>query len=336
MRAIVCAAPGRLEFTDIAEPVRRPGEVLVKMRRMGVCGTDMHIYGGRQPFFEYPRIIGHELSGEVAEADAGSGLAAGDIVSINPYLACGTCHACRLGRTNCCMRLKVLGVHMDGGLTDHLSLPRANVLAAGDLSVDQAAMVEFLAVGAHAVARSGVAAGRSVLVAGGGPIGLGVALFARLAGAEVLVADMRAERLAFCADQLGVDTLAVTPEITETLSARTAGVHHEVVFDATGSPRSIETQFRHVASGGTYVIVSVVKGDISFSDSEFHRRELSLLASRNALPADFEKVAAAMRAGLVPTAALNTHRVAIDDLPEAMPSLVDPASGVIKALVEIS
>lgn len=336
MRAIVCAAPGRLEFTDIAEPVRQPGQVLVKMRRMGICGTDMHIYGGRQPFFEYPRIIGHELSGEVVEAEAGSGLSAGDIVYINPYLACGTCHACRIGKTNCCMQLKVLGVHIDGGLTHYLSLPLANVIKADGLDVDQAAMVEFLAVGAHAVARSGVAAGQSVLVAGGGPIGVGVALFARLAGARVLVADMRAERLAFCADQLGVDTLAVTPEITETLRERTKGDFYEVVFDATGSPPSIETQFGHVASGGTYVIVSVVKGDIAFSDAEFHRRELTLRASRNALPADFETVVAAMRAGNIPTASLKTHSVAFEDLPTAMPSLVDPAGGVIKALVEIA
>jgi 2-desacetyl-2-hydroxyethyl bacteriochlorophyllide A dehydrogenase len=336
MRAIACAAPGRLEFTDIASPTRKPGEVLVTMRRMGICGTDMHIYGGRQPFFEYPRIIGHELSGEVAEADAGAGLAAGDVVYINPYLACGTCHACRIGKTNCCMHLKVLGVHTDGGLTEQVSLPRANVVKTEGLNLDQGAMVEFLAVGAHAVARAGVTAGQSVLVAGGGPIGVGVALFAKLAGAEVLVADMRPERLDFCARHLGVETVAVTPDITATLRERSNGDFHEVVFDATGNPSSIKTQFAHVASGGTYVLVSIVKGDIAFDDSEFHRRELTLRASRNALPEDFRKVVEAMQAGLVPTAALNTHRVAFADLPGVILSLVDPASGVIKALVEIA
>ena len=336
MRAIRCAAPGRLDVVDVEEPRRGRGEVLVRMRRMGICGTDMHIFGGRQPYFEYPRVIGHELSGEVAEAEPGSGLEVGDIVYINPYLACGSCHACRIGKTNCCMTLKVLGVHMDGGLTGLLSLPRANVLKADGLDVDQAAMVEFLAVGAHAVSRSGVGAGQSVLVAGGGPIGVGVALFAMLRGASVLVADMRPERLAFCADVLGVETLTVTPDVTEELHERTRGEFHEVVFDATGSPKSMETQFAHVASGGTYVLVGIVKGDIVFSDAEFHRRELTLLASRNALPADFETVVDAMRAGHVPTGALNTHRVAFNDLPARMPSLVDPASGVIKALVDIA
>lgn len=336
MRAITCAAPGKIEFTDIPEPVRLPGQVLVRMRRMGICGTDMHIYGGRQPFFEYPRIIGHELSGEIVEADADSGLAAGDIVAIDPYLACGACHACRIGKTNCCMQLRVLGVHMDGGLTDYLSLPRANVLKVEGLGIDEAAMVEFLAVGAHAVARSGVVAGQSVLVAGGGPIGVGVALFAKLTGADVLVADMRPERLAFCQQQLGVATIEVTPDITERLRERTGGDFYEAVFDATGSPKSIETQFAHVASGGAYALVSIVKGDIAFSDSEFHRRELTLRASRNAVPADFERVIAAMRAGHVPARALNTHRIAFDDLPATMPRLVDPASGVIKALVEIA
>lgn len=336
MLAISCTSPDRLDFVDVPEPKRQPGHVLVRMRRMGVCGTDMHIFGGRQPFFDYPRVIGHELSGEVVEADAGSGLASADIVYINPYLACGSCHACAIGKTNCCTRLRVLGVHMDGGLTGYLSLPRENVLKADGLDVDQAAMVEFLAVGAHAVARSQVREGKSVLVAGGGPIGLGVALFASLAGADVTVVDMRPERLAFCADVLGLKTLAVTADVTEVLCERTRGVFHEVVFDATGNPKSMETQFAHVASGGTYVLVSIVKGKIAFSDSEFHRRELSLLASRNALPVDFDRVVAAMREGRVPIAAFNTHRVAFEDLPSRMPLLVDPASGVIKAIVEIA
>ena len=225
---------------------------------------------------------------------------------------------------------------MDGGLTSYLSLPSANVIRVDGVGIDEAAMIEFLAVGAHAVARSGVGGGRSVLVAGGGPIGIGVALFAKLAGAEVLVADMRPERLAFCSEQLDVATIEVTPEITGVLRERTAGVFYDAVFDATGSPRSIEAQFSHVASGGTYTLVSIVKGDIAFSDSEFHRREITLHASRNALPGDFGRVISAMRSGLVPTRKLNTHRVQFDQLPATMPLLMDPSSGVIKALVDVT
>lgn len=336
MRAIRCEEPGKLTFVDVDEPVRVPGSVLVRMRRVGICGTDMHIFGGRQPYFEYPRIIGHELSGEVLEADAGSGFQTGEVVCIDPYLACGNCHACRIGKTNCCMQLRVLGVHMDGGLTGLLSLPARNVLKVDGLDLDQAAMVEFLAVGAHAVARSGLQSGQSVLVAGAGPIGLGVALFAKLAGASVLMADMRPERLRFCSEVLGVETISVTAEVTANLHDHTKGDFFECVFDATGNPASMTTQFAHVASGGTYVLVSIVKGDIAFSDPEFHRREMSLLASRNALPADFDRVVAAIREGNVPVVALNTHRVAFEDLPGHMPSLVEPASGVIKALVEIA
>lgn len=336
MRALSCEAPGRLAFVERPEPERRPGEALVRILKAGVCGTDLHIFAGNQPYFEYPRVIGHELSAEVIEAEPGSGLAPGDLVAINPYLACGDCHACRIGKTNCCARLKVLGVHTDGGLCERLSLPVGNLHPVDGLTAEQAAMIEFLAVGAHAVARTRIAPGARVLVTGGGPIGIAAALFAKLDGGEVTVTDMRADRLDFCREALGVGTLAAGPEARAEMEDRTGGEFYGAVFDATGSPKAMEAGFLNVANGGSYTLLSIVKADITFPDPEFHRRETTLYGSRNALPADFERVIAAMRSGDVPWRELVTHRVPLDALPERMGGLSDPATGAIKALVEIS
>ena len=336
MLTIVCDAPGRLRAEDRPAPHRGDGEVLVRLRRIGVCGTDLHIYTGNQPYLSYPRVMGHELSGTVEEAPEGSALEAGDVVAILPYLSCGTCNACRRGLTNCCRTLQVLGVHRDGGMTELLSLPEAAVRPAPGLDLDEAALVEFLAIGAHAVRRAVVRPGDRTLVVGAGPIGMAVALFARLAGGDVTLLDPRADRLAFSAEHLGIgSTVRVGDGDVTALSAITDGEFFEAVFDATGSAAAIERGFGFVGHGGTYVLVSIVSATIGFSDPEFHKRETNLLGSRNATPADFDAVMAAMRAGLVPTAALNTHRLALADVPERFPALLDAAEGVVKAVIHL-
>ena len=167
----------------------RADEVLLAIRRIGICGTDFHILEGLHPFLQYPRIMGHELSAEVLEARPGSGFAPGDPVIVLPYLSCGTCVACRKGKTNCCTTLACLGVHCDGGMAERIVLPEKNLLPAEGLSLDEAAMVEFLAIGAHAVRRSRLTPGDRALVVGAGPIGIGTALFAQIAGAEVTLMD---------------------------------------------------------------------------------------------------------------------------------------------------
>jgi 2-desacetyl-2-hydroxyethyl bacteriochlorophyllide A dehydrogenase len=316
--------------------VRGPGEVLVRLRRVGVCGTDLHIYAGNQPYLSYPRVMGHELAGTVEAAPEQSGLRPGEIVSVLPYLSCGACNACRKGLTNCCRNLQVLGVHRDGGMTELLSLPEAAVIPAPGLGLDEAAMVEFLAIGAHAVRRSGVGAGDRTLVVGAGPIGMAAALFAKLAGADVTLLDPREDRLAFCADRLGLASAVPAREgDAAALSDLTGGEFFDTVFDATGSAAAIERGFGFVAHGGTYVLVSIVSGNITFSDPEFHKRETTLLGSRNATPADFQAVMAAMREGRIPTAALATHRLALAEVPERFPALLDPAERVVKALVDL-
>ena len=336
MKAILCEKPETLRLIDRPEPQRRPGEVLVRIRRVGICGTDYHIYKGNQPYFEYPRVIGHELGAEVAEADAGSAFRPGQVVSIQPYLHCGTCVACRRGRTNCCQTLSVLGVHHDGGLCEWLSVPEENVIPADGLSLDQAAMVEFLAIGAHGIRRGAPGPGDRVLVVGAGPIGIAATIFAKLRGAEVSVLDLHPGRLAFSRDVLKADAVFEGGgDIDDRLKRATGGDFFDLVVDATGSPAAMRKGFSYVAHAGAYVLLSIVRDEIGFSDPEFHKRETTLLASRNATREDFEHVLAAMQAGKVPSAALATHRGGLADVPALVPGWARPEAGVIKALVEV-
>jgi threonine dehydrogenase-like Zn-dependent dehydrogenase len=321
MLTVICETPGTLRAQDRPKPVRGEDEVLLRVMRVGVCGTDLHIFTGNQPYLSYPRVMGHELSGLVEDAPAGSHLAPGDPVYVMPYLSCGDCVACRLGKTNCCVNIQVLGVHRDGAFTEYLSVPQRFVHKAEGVTLDQAAMVEFLAIGAHAARRAAVHQGQRVLVVGAGPIGMAAMIFCGLRGAQVTALDTRRDRLDFCAAHLQTAAcVQVAEDDEQQLAALTRGEFFDVVFDATGNPKAMERGFKLVAHGGTYVLISVVGATISFADPEFHKRETTLLA--------------AMRAGQIPDAALNTHRLRLADVPDGFKNLLDPARGVVKAIVE--
>ncbi|MDZ4312715.1 MAG: zinc-binding alcohol dehydrogenase family protein [Cypionkella sp.] len=321
-----CLAPGQFELTSVPLPLTAPeGWVLVDIAAAGLCGTDYHIYAGKHPYLNYPRVIGHELSGRVAVA--GAGWDQGVAVVINPYISCGTCRACQRGKPNCCTRIEVLGVHRDGGICARIAIPAGNLYPAGDLPLEAAAMVEFLAIGAHAVRRGEVTAADRVLVTGAGPIGLGAALFAKARGAEVHLLDTTPARLEQAA-ALGFAHLhaAIGPDHAEGF---------DVVLDATGHAGAIEAGFAHVAHGGTYVLISVVQDRISFSDPEFHKREMRLIGSRNATAEDFEVVMAALRSGAVKADALLSERIALADLPARLAELAADRGRLIKAIVTL-
>jgi 2-desacetyl-2-hydroxyethyl bacteriochlorophyllide A dehydrogenase len=280
--------------------------------------------------------MGHEVSGTVIEAGEGVDLAVGEPVVINPYLACGKCIACRQGKPNCCVRIEVLGVHRDGAMCERILVPAQNLYPANGLSLADAAAVEFLAIGAHAVRRSLEQPGARTLVIGAGPIGLGTALFARIAGLDVTLLDMSAERLGFAASELGFATLDGSQQsATDLVREATGGEGFDVVFDATGNTQSVQSAFAHVAHGGTLVLVSVVKDDIVFSDPEFHKREMTLIGSRNALRADFDHVAASIRDGAVPLAKLVTHRTTLGETPRHLARWAHEKSGLIKAVIQV-
>ena len=311
------------------------GEVLLKIVRAGICGTDYHIYSGLHPFLAYPRVIGHELAGVVVTAPPASGWEVGQLAVVNPYLSCGTCHACRQGLLNCCMNISVLGVHRDGGMADFLSLPVGNLVPAGTLTPDQAGSVEFLAIGAHAVRRGGVHAGQRVLVIGAGPIGIGAAIFARIAGGQVTVVDRDPERLALVGDLTGItDRALADANLPQAVAKATGGDGFDVVFEATGNPASMEASFGHVAHGGSLVLVGLIKGSIAFSDPEFHRREMQVLASRNATRVDFDNVMGAMLTGEVDVSQLITHRTTLAGVATDLPHWAAHKAGLIKAMIE--
>ncbi|PYB74110.1 zinc-binding alcohol dehydrogenase family protein [Rhizobium wuzhouense] len=337
MKAALCVEPGRLEIVDRdSAPHPKAGEARIAISHVGICGTDYHIFEGKHPFLEYPRVMGHEISATVLEAGEGVHLTAGTKVIVNPYIACGTCIACRKEKPNCCTNIRVLGVHTDGAMCEEITVPAGNLYPADDLSPEAAATVEFLAIGAHAVRRSMAPSGSRTLVIGAGPIGLGTAIFARIAGHAVTLLDTSRERLAMAADRLNFASgLLADDTLEEAVAELTGGDGFDVVFDATGYRASMERAFRFVAHGGSLVLVSVVKEDITFSDPEFHKREMMLIGSRNATREDFDHVRKSIADGLVPIDQLITHRTTLPDLATDLPRWAREKSGLIKALIQI-
>ena len=329
MRVLDLVSPGKLAWREAAPPKPGPKQVLVRVRHVGICGTDLHAYAGRQPFLSYPRRLGHELSVEMVRDGRAVACA------VNPYLHCNACQACRAGRTNCCESLQVLGVHRDGGFAPLLSLPRTHVYPSAQLPAEVLALVEPLVVGRHAVDRSGLASGETALVVGAGPIGLCVALMARVRGASVVVSEARQDRRRLCREIVDAKrVLPSGPELKKQLRSMLGGNLPTVVLDATGNPAAMHASFDLAAHGGRYVFVGHYPGNFTFYDPDFHRRELTLLASRNGRHEDFLAVIRALERGGIEAMRLVTHRFAFDALPSAFARL--PAlPGAIKALVSM-
>ncbi|WP_224994855.1 zinc-binding alcohol dehydrogenase family protein [Cesiribacter sp. SM1] len=337
MKTLVCTTPGMFAYSEGEKPLAGKGRAIIKVKRVGICGTDLHAYEGTQPFFTYPRILGHELSGELVEFDEAPGFKVGEAVTFIPYYSCGSCIACRSGKPNCCSSIKVCGVHIDGGMVEYLSVPAASLVHGEGLSYDALALVEPLAIGAHAVRRAQVSAGEFVLVVGAGPIGLGIMEFARIAGAHVIALDINSGRLALCRDVLGIEHTinAATEEVAELLQAITGGDMPAVVIDATGSQKAINGAFQYMSHGARYVLVGLQKDVIQLSHPEFHKREATLMSSRNATREDFEWVIACMKRGEIDPTAYITHRVGFGKVALEFENWLDAsASGIIKAIVE--
>jgi len=336
MQTIILDQPGQLRLTSTAAPnAPGPGEALVRVRRVGICGTDIHAFHGRQPFFSYPRILGHELGVEVVALGPDVAVPrTGARCAVEPYLNCGQCIACRRGRPNCCVSLEVLGVHADGGMCELIIVPAAKLHQSEQLSFEQLALVETLGIGAHAVQRAQLAPGESALVIGAGPIGLAVMQFAKLAGTRVIVLDISEQRLAFARAQGIADATVVAGDTTlAQVQELTDGDLPTAVFDATGNASSMMQAFEYVAHGGRLIFVGLMQGDITFNDPFFHRREITLLASRNATADDMRGIIAQIEAGAIDTIPWITHRAGCDTLIERFPGWLQPGSGLIKGML---
>jgi 2-desacetyl-2-hydroxyethyl bacteriochlorophyllide A dehydrogenase len=322
MRQILLRAPGELVERRVDPPLASHTEALVRMRRVGVCGSDFHALAGRHPIYTYPRVLGHELSGEIVQIPHnGNGIAVGDKCAIDPYISCGSCRACLQGHTNCCEQLRVYGIHVDGGMQGFLPVRVDLLHKSAILSLDQLALIETLGIGAHAVSRSGLQKGESALVLGAGPIGLAVIQFAQAAGATVRVVELNLWRREF-AETLGATALS-----------KADGQIADVVFDATGSAESMSSSLQYVAPAGRLVFVGLTKDPITINDSLFHRREMTIYASRNSHN-QFPRIIRMIEAGHIDTTPWITDRMALTEVPRRLKDLASK-SDLVKAIVEL-
>jgi 2-desacetyl-2-hydroxyethyl bacteriochlorophyllide A dehydrogenase len=338
MKAISLESPKHFERIDVAEPDRlAPGEALVRVHQVGICGTDIGGYLGKMPFFSYPRIPGHELGVEVlAVAPGVTNVKPGDRCSVEPYINCQQCYACRRGHTNCCEKHQTLGVHCDGGLRPRFVVPARKLHVSGKLRFEQLALVETLAIGCHAVDRSALKAEESCLIIGAGPIGLATLEFAKLTGAKIIMLDVNAGRLDFCRRVMGVQhTVQPSEKLESELRELTDGHLPDVVIDATGNSASMSRAFGLITHAGRLVFVGITTDEVRFPHPQFHRPEGTLLCSRNALSKDFARIIGLMEDGRLDTGPWITHRTAFDELIEVFPSYTQPETGVIKAVVEV-
>lgn len=331
MNTIVLEQPGKLNWHEADEPAAGPGEALVRVLRCGVCGTDAHALAGRQPLFSYPRRLGHELCVRVISAPPGSAVKPDDLCAVEPYFFCRQCPACRTGRTNCCSELKVLGVHIDGGHAPRLALPADKLHPSAQLSPDELAMVEPLAIGAHGVDRAQIRPGESTIVLGLGPIGLAALLAAKAAGANCVGVDTQPSRVAF-ARRIGLEAVEATEGWKANLVSR-FGQRPAVVIDATGNSTSMHDAFDLPEHGGRIVFLGLFIGSVAFDDPSFHRRELTVLASRAALPETFARVIRMIEAGKLAAQSLITHRMMFGDVVERLPTLTREPH-LVKAVID--
>ncbi len=340
MRAIQLEQPKQFRVIDIPEPASpAPGDAVVRVHRVGICGSDYSGYLGKMPFFSYPRIPGHELGVEVVAVGEGvTNVKVGDRASVEPYINCQTCYSCRRGHTNCCENHLTLGVHCDGGLRPLFTIPARKLHVSESLTFEQLALVETLGIGLHAVNRSDPRADETVLVIGAGPIGLSVVVFAKLTGARVVVMDLNEGRLKFAREKMGVSetiTGTGTPADVKAFTDLTAGKLGNVVVDATGSNRSMVGAMDYVGFTGRLVWVGITNEELAFKQPLMHRREMSFLASRNAVTWEFTRIVRLMEAGMIDTKPWVTHTAPFEGLIDAFPGWMHPGAGVVKAMVEV-
>jgi len=338
MKALSLEAPKQWKRIDVSPPAPPgPGEALVRVYNVGICGTDISGYLGKMPFFSYPRIPGHELGVEVLKVGAGvTNVAPGDRCAVEPYINCQQCYACRRGHTNCCEKHQTLGVHCDGGLRPQFLVPARKLHVSRKLTFEQLALVETLAIGCHAVERSALKAHESCLIIGAGPIGLATLEFVKLTGAKTIVLDMNETRLEFCRRVMGVQhTVRLSDNAEPELRALTDGHLPDVVIDATGNVGSMSNAFGLITHAGRLVFVGITTEEVHFRHPIFHKPEGTLLCSRNALSADFTRIIGLIEAGQIDTRPWITHRASFDELIDVFPSYTRPETGVIKAVVEV-
>lgn len=336
MKTLICEEPTRLVYRQRELPVPKENEALIRVMNVGICGTDIHAWAGNQPFFNYPRVLGHEICGEVVTlGNSAHHLQAGQRVSVIPYVACQHCNSCRVGKTNCCENISVIGVHQDGGFSEYLCVPVSNLLIVDDVDPISAALIEPFAISAHALRRAAVQAHEHVLVVGAGPIGLGVAAIAKADGAHVVMADTSEERRRHVAEKLAIATLDPSEaEFEQNLRQQFSGMLPEKVIDATGNQHAMNNTVNLIRHGGSIVFVGLFKGDLSFPDPDFHKKETTMMGSRNATHEDFAKVSRLMAEGKLSADMMLTHYFDFNTLANDYETDVVKNRSLIKGVIQ--
>ncbi|MBC8326602.1 MAG: zinc-binding alcohol dehydrogenase family protein [Verrucomicrobia subdivision 3 bacterium] len=341
MKAIILEKPEQFTTAIIDEPeLPRSCEALVEVSRVGICGTDVSGYLGKMPFYTYPVIPGHELGVTVLAVGEGvHNVQEGDHCAVEPYMNCGECFACRKGATNCCESLEVIGVHKNGGMCERFILPARKLHPSKKMTMDQLALVETLAIGCNCVNRAASSKGDKVLVIGAGPIGMAVIEFLKVAQTEITVMDMNETRLQFCKGKLGVDhTVIFKNDGTEVERLRevNGGELPTTVIDATGSHVSMSNAFQFCAFTGQVLYVGITTQELSFKHVTIHRPEITIKASRNALPGDFQRIIGLIEEGVIDTDPWLSHQASYDDFIGEFPNWLKPETGVIKAVLHMN
>ena len=336
MKVLVCTSPGVFTYEEKPIPVLTRGQVLIQVKRIGICGTDLHAFKGSQPYFNYPRILGHEIAGIVIDHNGSALYNNEDRVSVIPYFNCGDCIACKNQKENCCVAMQVFGVHIDGGMCEYIAVPEDKLVKAPGLSLDALAMIEPFSIGAHGMKRAGIKDGENVLIMGAGVIGLGAMEFAKMDGANLIVLEMDPHRIDFVKTDLKIKNTIdpLKDNVLEQLQLMTNNEMPTIVVDATGNQKAINNGLQWLAHGGKYILIGLQKEELIFSHPEFHKRETTLMSSRNANRIDFEKVIEQINIGKIQPEKYISHSIKFNDLKNAFPSFYAPRANSIKIMVE--
>ena len=333
VKALVLKSPGEASVETVPEPVVAPGELLLKVRMVGFCGSDLNSFRGRNPLVTFPRILGHEVSATIIEGD--SALPSGTDVALSPYTACGRCASCRRGRPNACQFNQTLGVQRDGALSEFVSMPREKLYPA-KLTRKELCLVEPLTVGFHAVARGRVKADDTVAVLGCGGVGLGAIAASNARGARTICVDMDDEKLAVARAAGGSDAINTAKEsLHDRLQELTEGRGPDVVVEAIGTPQTFRAAVEEVAFTGRVVYIGYAKEPVSYETKLFVQKELDILGSRNALPEDFRAVIHLLEAKKFPVDDAVSLVVPLEEAPAALRSWSDNPGSFKKIMVTL-
>lgn len=334
MKSILLQSPGDIKIAEIDQTIRKPEEVLIKVHSMGICGSDIGAYRGINPLVTYPRVIGHEIAGEVVELPENeTELKLGDRVLLEPYIYCGKCYPCSIGHTNCCENLTVRGVHIEGGMAEYVSHPRHLIHKVPDnIPWNIIPMAEPLVISMHAIKQSGTKTGEYVVITGAGQIGLLAAQYALTIGAIPIVVDPVDERLEL-SRKLGV-THTVNPvssDVVAEIKTITNGRMAEVVIEASGDARAIRGAIDYVSYAGRISLVGWPKNDIPLPTALFTKKELTIRGSRNSVDL-FPESLHLIAEGKVNVAALLTKIVSFSDLPNTVKDISDHPEKYLKVI----